>query len=360
MAVDALLERAAAPLDDLRRGFLRAVLKLPGAGPLVLRRDNRVTLWASGHAVVAFVLTATFPMLLFVLGPVLLGVAHVAADVRYLVLRRVLPRWWKTAVLVGCVSFAALRGIEEVGVFGLGLMRLELGLACGWIVVALVVGARAAKSSLRALIALPLITVALWFSLADPVTTRLVFVHAHNLVALGLWLFLFRRRLSSALLPLALMTIAVLWLGSARTLSWAEATGGWMAFRLHLLAAADWVAPGLSPEHAVGLTLVYTFLQSVHYSLLLILIPQEDQSSEAPLTFRKSARSLLADFGRPGLVALVLTALVVIVGALVWNVQQTRALYLSLAMFHGYLELAMLGYFWARGSGLRATATAPG
>ena len=29
---------------------------------------------------------------------------------------------------------------------------------------------------------------------------------------------------------------------------------------------------------------------------------------------------------------------------------RTRALYLSLATFHGYMELALLGYFWVRGA----------
>jgi hypothetical protein len=357
MQGEGLLDRAVAPLDGARREILSRLVKVPGASKIVLQRDRRIALFVSAHAVVACLLTATFPMLLFVLGPVLLGVAHVAADVRYLVLRRKLPAWWKNAVFVGCALLVGVRVLDEVGVGGTSLLRVELAMACAWILVALVAGAHVGGGTLRALVALGPLIAALFFSLMDPVTVRLVFLHAHNLVALALWIHLFRRRLSSMLVPLALILGAVIFLGSASTFSWAQATGGWMAFRVHLLVAAEWVAPGLSPEHAVGLTLVYTFLQSVHYSLLLLVIPQEDTSSEAPLTFKKSARSLVADFGRSGVAAVALTGLVVVVGAFS-NVQRARSLYLSLAMFHGYLELAMLAYFWARG-GLPFTVRKP-
>ena len=47
-----------------------------------------------------------------------------------------------------------------------------------------------------------------------------------------------------------------------------------------------------------------------------------------------------------------LAAAAVLCGAFV-NALQSRTIYLSLALFHGYLELALFAYFWALG--LRAS-----
>jgi hypothetical protein len=286
-------------------------------------------------------------MLLFVLGPVLLGVAHVAADVRYLVLRRRLPSWWKSAVWIGCAVLLGLRIAEELGFKGTLAMRIELLSAVAWSLAALAAGAVAAGSSRRALIALPLVGAAGLVCWLHPEIVRLVFVHLHNVLAIVLWLALFRSRPRAALVPLVVIAAATLWLLGA-PLGPSEATGGIYTFKLHLFAASDWLAPGLPPRLAIGLTLAYIFLQSVHYSAWLLLIPQEDVRAQGTLTFKMSARSLLSDFGVAGLAAIGLSALAVLGGAL-FDVHGTRALYLSLAMFHGYLEVALLAFFWARG-----------
>ncbi len=168
MTAATVLERATAPLDGVRRALLRVLLPLPVLGSLLSRRDSRVALWASGHAIVAFALAATFPMLLFVLGPVLLGVVHVGSDVRYLVLRRKLPAWWKNVVWAGCLMLIALRGAEELGLRGLGAMRTEQLLVCGWMALALGAGARAAGAYRRATLALPVVAALAWACAADP------------------------------------------------------------------------------------------------------------------------------------------------------------------------------------------------
>jgi hypothetical protein len=290
-------------------------------------------------------------MFLFVLGPVLLGVAHVAADVRYLVVRRQLPAWWKNAVWIGCAVLIGLRVAEELGFKGAAAMRLELFTALGWTVIALAAGSIARGRRARALSALPLvlgaaIACALW-----PYAVRIVFVHLHNLFAIVLWIALFRLRPRAALVPLIVIAAAAAWLlvSPYTSLAFSEATGGIYAFRLHLHAASDWLAPGVSAELSTGLTLSYVFLQSVHYSAWLLLIPQEDTRAEGTLTFRMSARSLFSDFGFAGVVAIAIAAAAVIAGAFA-DVHRARNLYLSLAMFHGYLEVALLAFFWARGT----------
>jgi hypothetical protein len=65
---------------------------------------------------------------------------------------------------------------------------------------------------------------------------------------------------------------------------------------------------------------------------------------------------LLQDFGARWLAVVALAAFAV-VGLALADTVRTRHVYLSLAMFHGYLELALLAYFWARRGALNgATA----
>lgn len=361
------LERAAAPIDRLRRLLLQQALRIPSLSEWLVRRDRRITLLAVGHALVAFTLAATFPMLLFVLGPVLLGVLHVAADVRYLVLRRALPAWWKHVVWIACASLIAFRIFQETGARGIVLARAEHAFVCVWILLGLIAGAvkrhserRAARatgtnpwdelvpSGGRAFLALPVLGALAWFSWVEPGWTRLVFVHLHNLIAVGLWLWLFRSSRRAALIPLAVIFGAAAVLFFAHPWQLTESVGGLSAMGLHFAVAAEWVAPGFRWEHSYGLLYSYVFLQSVHYSAWLLLIPQDDVAREAPTPFRTSVRSAFADFGPLG-IALVSMAALAVVAAAFFGATRARNVYLSLSMFHSYLELTIAAYFFAWG-----------
>ncbi|MEZ4219817.1 MAG: hypothetical protein R3B13_02730 [Polyangiaceae bacterium] len=364
-ALVASLDRLALPADRLRRSLYALVARVPGAAPWLVRRDRRVALIASAHAGIAFLITATFPMLLFVLGPVLLGVAHVASDVRYLVLRRRVPAWWKLATLSVCVALIGLRAAGEM-FHGIMLLYAEHAIALVWMSFAGLAALRLGGSGRRAAI-MGLVLMGLGAaSILAPLGSRVAFVHLHNCVAVGLWLWLFRMRLRYAAIPLLCFAVALWMLNSNWVLTLLERTGGSSAFGLHLLAAADFTAPGVSSRFALTLTLSFVFLQSVHYAAWLLLIPQEDMTRQAPITFRRSARSLVEDFGAWGVSLILLAAAAVIAGAFS-DVLASRRLYLSLAMFHNYLELAAATFFFVLGApskaqagGAEAVVTVPG
>lgn len=67
------------------------------------------------RALAAFVLALYVPVLLFVLGPIALGVPHVAADLRYLLLRRRFAPWWALTIAGACLSLLASQVLEQVG-----------------------------------------------------------------------------------------------------------------------------------------------------------------------------------------------------------------------------------------------------
>src|SRR4051812_34613224 len=93
------LETIVAPLDVGRA----AVLRRFGAAlrPLIADRAARTTVIFAVILAFAFAATITMPIALLALGPIALGVPHVLADVRYLIVRPGLhrdPRLWVVAV----------------------------------------------------------------------------------------------------------------------------------------------------------------------------------------------------------------------------------------------------------------------
>ena len=102
----------------------------------------------------------------------------------------------------------------------------------------------------------------------------------------------------------------------------------------------------------MGLALSYVFLQLIHYGVWLAWVPLAD-TNKAGTGARGMLVAVAEDLGRPLLWLVVLGALA-IVGASFIDAHRTRQLfYLSVATFHGYLELAAGGYLLMRGSALR-------
>lgn len=297
---------------------------------------------------VAFVLAIFCPVLALVLGPILLGVAHVAADVRYLVVRRGLPRKVQHVVWGCCLTLVALRGLSESHLLPFALDRAEWTLVIVWMALFAMLGATASRSPGRGVLGILIAGAAGTVVLSEPGRARLLFVQGHNVIAVVLWVSLFRRRLRSVALPLGLVAGGALLLASGKLYGLTLQHGQTTAFGVHVLAASDWLAPGLRADYAIGLTSAFAFLQSVHYAVWLLYVPQDDQPFEATRSFRASVRGLFEDFGGHWLGVIAL-AVVAVVTLGLFDAVRTRHLYLSLAMFHGYLELALLSYFSARG-----------
>ena len=344
-----MIDRAAAPLDRIRRALLVGLSRSSLAGPIVTHRDQRVRLQALLGVAFAFALTLLAPGVLFVVGPALFGVAHVASDVRYLVLRRDLPRWWITALVAGCLALFALRSVEATFPDRWPFAATEVGLGWSWAlcgVWAAVAASPSSRTMRRGVLLTPAIVVALIAALARPALARLMFAHLHNLVGIGLWLLLFRRQRRFAFPALALLALAVGLCVSGVVLP-AVHFGGPGATRFVDEMMSAW--PGwMPPRTALGLGLAFVMLQAVHYSVWLAWIPQEDLRGQGTLSFRMSLRSLLRELGPLWLGLVVLLACAVLASSFV-DAHRTRQLYLSLSGFHGYLELAAGAFLFVRG-----------
>ena len=345
------IERAIASLDRARRALLVSLVRLPAVGALIARRDARLGLQSVACVACAFTLTLLAPGALFIGGPALFGVAHIAADARYLVLRRDLPRWWAATLGAGCIALFALRALEGAFPGRWPFAATEVGLGWTWALVGAGAGhaaTRTARSARRALLTVPVMATLGVAAISHPHLARLVFAHAHNVVAIALWVLLFRSRRRFALPALTLLAIFSVVLVSGAALPVVHLhPGDPGAARLVDESVFAW-PPWLSQRTALGLGLAFVMLQAVHYAVWLAFIPQDDVRAEGTLSFRMSLRSLTRDLPA-WLLALTVLAALAVFGASFVDVHRTRQLYMSLASFHGYLELGAGAFLLVRG-----------
>jgi len=160
---------------------------------------------------------------------------------------------------------------------------------------------------------------------------------------------LFFRGRRAALIPLAMLLVALLLILHGDTLAYRVRFGVHDAFGANVFLAANFLAPRAPGALGPAIVVSYVFLQSIHYMAWLAWIPDSVGQAEGTRTFKMSTRGLVNDFGAIGLALLLLASVAVILGA-AFNPSRARAAYLSLSAFHGYLELAAAAYLATRAS----------
>ncbi len=286
----------------------------------------------------AFVLTWVSPVGLLLIAPIVLGVPHVVSDFRYLVFRPLrgagTARWAWIALLLPLALFAGLRVRVFLG--HAALPRMEVLLGCASAVAAVLLAPRA--SIVRqgvVLVALAGLVVA---AFSWPWQVLLVFGHVHNLVAFGLWFWWAGAPRRAALVYLGCFAALAIGLPALSTASMAG---------LELGALAGSLAPGFGDALATRVVMTYAFAQMVHYIVWIDLVPQSQRGA-----------GLASDLGLVGLAAAVGGTLLFI-GWGVFDPLKARNTYLSLALFHGWLEVAVIGHLWVRHGSIALPGAAP-
>jgi hypothetical protein len=306
--------------------------------PWFLVRSQRLPFLAVGYAGIALTLATVAPMWTLLVTPLILGVPHVVADFRYLILDRPLglqDRQVLAILLPLAIAAALSAAVSETA----SPMLLAPGLvAVGGAIVF-------ARASFRARLAAAILLAACAGVLfAQPAFSLLLLVHAHNAIAVGLWLALGPRR---GVLPRLAAAAAMVGGGLAIAFGALDsvpmATGGWAAPAGGFEAAGvgrTLELPGLGASRSL---LLFAYGQAVHYAVWLSLVPAERSASEPSVSLRsRMGMAALA-------VALVLVVLVPVAGAVV--PVETRGLYLKVAGFHAWLELAVAAHLalaWKR------------
>ncbi len=297
---------------------------------LVAARDHRVAVNGSVAVLVAVATTTFLPLWVLAFTPLLFGVPHLIADLRYLVVRPGLHRrpW-----------LLALAGVP-IALFGV-TGNLPLGL------LALVGAALASRGTPLArlgtvVLGLGLVATA-W---ATGWTGALVLAHAHNLVGVGLW-WAWRKRTSPAhLVPLALYAGALALFASGAVDGVAHAAIA--ALPAPEVTQLAYITTGVPEPWGFRLLLAFGFAQSVHYSVWLRLVPEEDRVRESSRSVRRVVNELLDDV--PAFA--VLAALGLLAALFAWafvDLGEARDGYLRLARFHGVMELAIAALWLSEG-----------
>lgn len=259
------------------------------------------------------------PALLLVWMPLLLGVPHVASDIRYLVLP--LPRRQLMLAVAASLLLVLLRAASVAT--GTNLLMVECVIVVGWLLATLAVEPTNRKRSLAiALFASAVI-------IGMPILFIAVAALAHNFIAIVAWLVVAKptRRQALALGGAVVAFAAIAGLIGPVT---SAITGGDASPWLTIDKAASVMFGGLPHGVGRGLLIGFAFLQGVHYAIWLGWIPASQQA-------RSSKLAALAVGG---------ATLVVLAGALrdpAW----ARTTYLALATFHIYLEIVVLAARWS-------------
>lgn len=323
----------AQPVDALDRGrrwVWRQAARTRAGRACARDRSTRVCALGLAHVAVALALSATAPGLLLLLGPLVLGVPHVVADLRYLVVRGPASLAASTIVAIAA-PLAAMGGLGAMTIMGSApapALAVALGFAAIGAAVVLAPGGgrrRLAVAGAVALLAMP--------ALRAPSTTMLALLLGHNLVALAIWCGWTRPTVRPAHRAAVVAAVAAgLALIAAGAFDRALGDGARLAW-----------TDGLDPVLARRAVVAYAFLQAVHYAVWLRLIPATQAAAPAPSTFRRSLAALRADLGA-ALPVLAVVAVAVPVLALIAGADRVRDGYLELALFHAWLELAIVAY----------------
>lgn len=340
--VDRALSLPVGALDWLRTRWLK--LLGPLGRVLVRDRELRVGLGGAISISVALLLVLTYPLVVLAVSPLILGVPHVGADLRYLLFRPGLHRRWTflvpLAVCLGVLAFTVdpRFGFAPLVLIGVVARHASLG-----------------RRLVPILAGLMLIGIGSIF----PHELALAFAHLHNFVAIGLFLWWRPRQRGWHWLPVLAFAAgcAVILTGVADPLL--LGTDGWnvSADGTDLYWQLAVYAPGAGITWGARLVLLFAFAQAMHYGVWLRLLPEEDRARETPRTFSASFAALRADWGRAGTWVIGLVTLVLAVWA-VADLYEARMGYLRLVLFHGYFELAAVALLWTERRPLRSVGAA--
>lgn len=327
-ALDRAFEPLLRPLDALRAQLLQPARSL--VGPLSRDRDLRVALWGAMALSASLLMVIAAPAWMLGLGPLVLGTGHILSDVRYLWVR---TGFFRRPIFWGALLVAAAVGLSQGGIFAMGL-------GAGAVAAVATPGAKGRRGAAALTFAALAVLAATNTRLSD-----LVFAHAHNFIALGLW-WAWRPRGLTSVLPLAVFTLglAVLCWIPLSYIEWVPRPETLSVDRL-----ARSLAPGVSGDWKSRLVLIYAFAQSAHYVVWLRLIPEDDRPRTAPRGFVSSYRALVKDVGSLPLLVTLVTTLVFCAWGLV-HLGQARHEYLRFSAFHGQLELIAIAVLLAAGS----------
>lgn len=323
-AVAHALDRLRAPTLALasRSRWLRAALR---------SRTSRVELFAVLGVSSALLAALVAPALLWLWAPLVLGVPHLVADVRYLAL----PSNSPVAVRL---RDAAVATLLVATLLWPSPIPGGAAVVAAWLLSPWSAGTAARQAMVGAVVVSAYAAMWSW-----PIESSYVLLHAHNAIAVLMFAGVFGRGRARWWLPAALAVLsALLLLGALDPVLPSRGLDEIAGYVLPLRALELWPA-----AFSARLAVLFVFMQSVHYAVWLRLVPELARPRAGARSFRASLAALQHEFSAVGVALLAALALLVL-GLAAHDPLLAQREYLRFAGFHAYLELAFLARWLAR------------
>lgn len=348
----ALAQRLVSPCDTMRFGILRWTMRSTFFRHIYLSRANRLLFQHTVACLVYLLLSLKVPVYLLLLGPVVYGVPHLFATARYV------PQHLAPKPRAG-LSWAIL-GLSVAGMLAIAWKMAHPGffLQLRHInLIAMVISfflfsrlhRRVTAPGFRYIrhVAAAAICGLIYFY---PLHSAAALMILHNFVAYVYWLRACRssRETLVASLSLLLFTgIHVAYFCGALDpyMGWGDPTSlSSSSFGLSLHNVGAQVTAPFSGGMRVfeRAAMAYAFGQSLHYVVWLKAIPEHHLRKQIPTAFKESLRLLVRDMGMIFFASAATLMLAYIALNVFMQYARVRELYLLLASYHGYAEIAGL------------------
>jgi hypothetical protein len=334
------LAAVAQALDRVRSPALHLILSRSNALQRIVKsRAFRVEFLAVASVLTLLAATLSAPIALYMWGPLLLGIPHLIADVRYLLLEPYSPihRRVRDGIVVAILAASLWWTSPVVG--------------CAAVLAALVLGPSPVEKQ-HAGIGRAFTFRAIWIAVAalayawvwqHPINTAYILLHGHNVVAIVLFSLVFGRGRARWLVPFIMTAFSLLIIsGACDSLLPVARLQDIAGYLLPNQLLQTW-----QPQTCARIAVLFVFLQGAHYTIWLRLIPEQTRQREGMRSFGASLRALQSDFGKWIIAAVALSMIALVVLGL-HDAANARTWYLRAANFHAYLELAFFARWLTR------------
>lgn len=335
--------------DRFRSGALQLTMRSPWLRGIYLDRARRLSLLTLGTMALNLVLAVFFPLWMLAFSPVFWGLPHLVASLRYSVRpsnssRALMALGLLSAILV---SLRVWGDFSHVPSWWFYDRRLEFaGLIVAGLILAVSFRAPISQTLLGLVRLAPLFAAAALY----PRLTLGILLFGHHFVAFFMW----HNAASSArdkkhiqfLLLCFALAHALIFIGFFDNLFFLFPSFMELSFADLSLGAVGQSIFGeaiTAPIIWCRLAVAFAFGQSVHYFIWLRAIPEQHLPNATPTNFRQSLHWLQRDFGARGAQLAILFTLAGSAFWLLLEFPMARIAYISVAAFHGFLELAALG-----------------
>lgn len=373
------MERAVLSFIDIleagRINGLRLILGTDVMRRAFRNRALRLSLLFALSVLIYLPLSLFFPLWVLAIGPLVWGIPHIFASLRYqneIAVRAIGPRQdFRRALLFSCAVWAGITlfrlytdAFQNLTVWD----RTHPGIVEASVAILLLAGLshifrRSLTQLLISAVILVPLTLALWHM---PLAVSGILILAHNFVACVFWILAARERRDRNVAVGATVVFAAIHVlvfmkafddiinlvPVASTLAWSGMSIDGLG---HMIV--PWSEDLSVWYRSVSL---YAFGQSIHYFIWLKAIPDLQTQTQIPTSIRTSWNFLKRDFGLKLAVAACGLSLIPVAVWVFLSFEWAHNVYFAFASCHGYFEFAGLGLLaFGRAKTVSGNGTAP-